>query len=40
MRFIMELVSHGLSANLVGPRFEGGDSLRPKLFVIVMRSSV
>ena len=39
-RSIIELVSHGLSANLVGPGFEGGDSLRPKLFVIVMRLSV
>jgi len=26
-----------LSANLVGPGFEGGDSSRPRLFVIVMR---
>ena len=40
MRYITELVSHGLSANLVGPEFDGGESLRPKLSAIVMRSSV
>jgi len=32
--------SCGLSANLVGPGFEGGDSSRPRLSAIVMRSSV
>jgi len=37
---MIELVSYRLSANLVGPGFEGGDSSRPKLSVIVMRSSV
>jgi len=36
----MELVSHGLSANLVGPGFKGGDSSRPRLSAIVMRLSV
>ena len=40
MRSITELVSHGLSANLVGPEFDGGESLRPKLSAIVIRSSV
>ena len=40
MRSIMELVSHGLSANLVGPGFEGKESSRPKLSAIVIRSSV
>jgi len=39
-RSITELVSCGLSANLVGLGFEEGDSLRPKLSVIVMRSLV
>jgi len=39
-RSMTELVSHGLSANLVGPGFERGDSLRPRLSTIVMRSSV
>jgi len=39
-RSMTELVSHGLSANLVGPGFEGGDSSRPRLSAIVMRSSV
>ena len=36
----MELASRRLSANLVGPGFEGGESSRPKLSAIVMRSSV
>jgi len=36
-RSMIELVSCGLSANLVGPGFKGGDSLRPKLSTIVMR---
>jgi len=40
MRSIIESVSHGLSTNLVGPGFESKDSLRPKLFAIVMKSSV
>ena len=40
IRSITELVSYGLSANLVGPEFEEGDSSRPKLSAIVMRSSV
>ena len=39
-RFIMELVSYRLSANLVGLGFEGGDSLRSKLSAIVIRSLV
>jgi len=40
MRFKTELESCGLSASLVGPRFEGGESLRPTLSAIVIRSSV
>ena len=39
-RSMTELVSRGLSANLVGPGFEREDSLRPRLSAIVMRSSV
>jgi len=39
-RSMTELVSRGLSANLVGPGFEGGDSLRLRLSAIVMRLSV
>ena len=39
-RSITELVLRGLSANLVGPGFEEGDSSRPRLSAIVMRSSV
>jgi len=39
-RSMTELVSHGLSVNLVGLEFKGKDSLRPKLFVIAMRLSV
>ena len=40
MRSIIELVSCGLSANLVGPGFERGDSSRSKLSAIVTRSLV
>jgi len=40
MRSMMELVLRGLSANLVGLGFEGGDSLRPRLSAMVMRLSV
>jgi len=39
-RSMTELVSCGLSANLVGPGLRGGNSLRPRLSAIVMRSSV
>ena len=39
-RSMTELVSRRLSANLVGPGFKGGDSSRPRLSAIVMRSSV
>ena len=39
-RSMTELVSHGLSMNLVGLGFRGGDSSRPRLFAIVMRLSV
>jgi len=39
-RSMIELVSCGLSANLVGLGFEGEDSLRPKLSTIVIRSLV
>jgi len=39
-RSMTELVSRGLSANLVGPGFEEGDSSRPRLSTIVMRLSV
>lgn len=39
-RSSMELESHRLSVNLVGPRFKGWDNSRPKLSAIVMRSSV
>ena len=35
-----ELESRGLSANLVGPGLDGGDSSRPRLSVIVSKSSV
>ena len=40
MRSITELVSCKLSANLVGPEFEGRNNSRPKLSAIVMRLSV
>ena len=40
MRSIMELALCGLSANLVGPGFKEGESSRPKLSAIVMRSLV
>ena len=40
MKSIMELASCGLSANLVGPGFKEGESSRPKLSAIVMRSLV
>jgi len=36
----MELALCGLSANLVGPGFKEGESSRPKLSAIVMRSLV
>jgi len=39
-RSIRKLASYRLSTNLVGPEFEGEKSSRPKLSVIVMRSSV
>ena len=39
-RSMTELVSCGLSTNLVGPGLRGGDSSRPRLSAIVMRSSV
>jgi len=35
-----ELEFHGLSANLVGPGFEGWESSRPRLSTMVMRLSV
>ena len=37
---ITELVSHGLSANLVGPGLIGGERSRPRLSTKVSRSSV
>jgi len=40
IRSITELASCRLSANLVGPGFEEGNSFRPKLSAIVMRLSV
>ena len=40
MRSMTELVSCGLSANLVGLGLREGDSLRPRLSAIVMRLSV
>jgi len=40
MRSIMELKSYVLSTNLVKPGFRGGESSRPRLSVIVRRSSV
>jgi len=40
MRSKTELESRGLSANLVRPGFEKGESSRPKLLAIVVRSSV
>jgi len=39
-RSMTELISYGLSANLVGLGLRGEDSLRPRLSTIVMRSSV
>ena len=39
-RSMTELVLCGLSANLVEPGFEGGDSSRPRLSAMVMRLSV
>jgi len=39
-RSMTKLVSHGLSTNLVGLGFEEGNSSRPRLSAIVMRSSV
>ena len=36
----MELESHVLSENLVGPRFRGRESSRPRLLVMVRKSSV
>jgi len=39
-RSMTEEVSCGLSMNLVGPEFEGGESLRSKLSAMVIRSSV
>ena len=35
-----KLVLWGLSANLMGPGFDGGESSRPRLLTIVMRSSM
>jgi len=35
-RSMTELVSRGLSANLVGPGFEEGDNSRPRLSAIVI----
>ena len=40
IRSMTELISHGLSANLVELGFKGEDISRPKLSVIVMRSLV
>jgi len=40
MRSIMELEFYVLSTNLVEPGFRGGESSRPRLSVIVRRSSV
>jgi len=37
---ITELELHGLSTNLVGLEFKGGESSRPRLSAIVIRSLV